>query len=202
MSAPKIAIVIGTTRDARFADTPANWLLEKAKELNTDLDFELVDLRDFDLPLFNEMASNLWMPSADLNAIKWQEKMAEFDGYIFVTAEYNSSIPASLKNALDQAGKEWVRKPAAFLGYGVVGAARAIEHLRGSVINLQMVPVRASVHISGSDFFKVSPLGAGEDFSTIEANILPSVEAMLGDLAWWTFATKSARETEAVAEAA
>ncbi len=193
MSNPKIAIVIGSTRDARFADKPAQWLLAKAKELSSDLDFELVDLKDFDLPMFNEMASNLWMPSADEKAVAWQEKMAEFDGYVFVTPEYNSSIPASLKNALDQAGKEWVRKPAAVMGYGSVGAARAVEHLRAIVINLQMVPVRSAVYISGSDFFKVSPLGAGEEMSTIEAGIVPSVQAMLDDLAWWAKATKAAR---------
>lgn len=192
-SNPKIAIIIGSTRDARFADKPANWLLAKAKEISTDLDFELVDLKDYALPMFNEMASNLWMPSADAKAVAWQEKMAEFDGYIFVTPEYNSSIPASLKNALDQAGKEWVRKPAAVFGYGSVGAARAVEHLRAVTINLSMVPVRAAVYISGSDFFKVSPLGANADMAEIEANILPSVTAMLGDLAWWTKATKAAR---------
>ncbi|MBU2891005.1 NADPH-dependent FMN reductase [Celeribacter halophilus] len=194
MSNPKIAIVIGSTRDARFADKPAQWLLAKAKELCAELDFDLVDLKDFDLPMFNEMASNLYMPSADLAAIKWQEKMAEYDGYIFVTPEYNSSIPASLKNALDQAGKEWVRKPAAVLGYGSVGAARAVEHLRAVAVNLQMVPVRSAVYISGSDFFKVSPLGANAAMSEIEAGILPSLEAMLSDLTWWTKATKTARE--------
>lgn len=194
MSNPKIAIVIGSTRDARFADKPAQWLLAKAQELCSELDFDLVDLKEFDLPMFNEMASNLYMPSADLAAIKWQEKMAEYDGYIFVTPEYNSSIPASLKNALDQAGKEWVRKPAAVLGYGSVGAARAVEHLRAVAVNLQMVPVRSAVYISGSDFFKVSPLGANAAMSEIEAGILPSLEAMLGDLTWWTKATKAARE--------
>nr|WP_321508744.1 NAD(P)H-dependent oxidoreductase [uncultured Celeribacter sp.] len=193
MSAPKIAIVIGSTRDARFADKPAQWLLDKVSSMTTELSFELVDLKDYKLPLFNEMASNLWMPSADENAIAWQEKMAEFDGYIFLTPEYNSSMPASLKNALDQAGKEWVRKPAAVMGYGAVGAARAIEHLRAVAINLQMVPVRSAVYISGSDFFKVSPLGANGEMSEIEAGILPSVEAMLGDLTWWTKATKAAR---------
>jgi len=194
MSNPKIAIVIGSTRDARFADKPAQWLFAKAKELSADLEFDLVDLKDYDLPLFNEMASNLWVPSEDPNAIKWQEKMAGYDGYIFVTPEYNSSLPASLKNALDQAGKEWVRKPAAAFGYGAVGAARAIEDLRSVTINLQMVPVRSAVYISGADFFKVSPLGANGEMAEIEANILPSLEAMLGDLAWWTKATKAARD--------
>lgn len=193
MSNPKIAIVIGSTRDARFADKPAQWLFEKATSLRDDLDIELVDLKDFDLPMFNEMASNLWMPSSDEKAVAWQEKMAEFDGYIFITPEYNSSMPASLKNAFDQAGKEWIRKPAAAFGYGAVGGARAVEHMRAVVINLAMVPVRSAAYISGADFFKVSPLGANAEMSEIEANLLPSVVAMLDDLAWWTKATKAAR---------
>ncbi len=192
-SNPKIAIIIGSTRDARLPDKPANWLFEKAKEISTDLDFELVDLKDFDLPLFNEMASNLWVPSSDAKAVAWQEKMAEFDGYIFLTPEYNSSMPAALKNALDQAGKEWVRKPAAAFGYGAVGGARAVEHLRAVVINLAMGPGRSAVYISGSDFFKVSPLGAKAEMAEMEANILRSGRGMLDDRAGWTKRTKGAR---------
>ena len=92
---------------------------------------ELVDLRDFDLPFFNEKASNLWMPSEDPKAVAWQQKLATFDGFIFVTAEYNRSITGALKNALDQAYKESIHKPAAVLAYGATGGTRAAEHLRG-----------------------------------------------------------------------
>lgn len=192
MSKPNIAIIIGSTRATRFADKPAQWLLEQAQKRD-DMNFELVDLRDFDLPLFDEVASNLWVPSQDPRALKWQEKLAEFDGYVFVVAEYNHSVTGALKNAFDQAYKEWNRKPAAALGYGGVGGARAIEHLRGIAVELQMVPTRTAVHIGGGDFFKVSPLGANGPMSEIEANLLPSLNGMLDELHWWTEATMAQR---------
>lgn len=192
MSNPKIAVIIGSTRAARFGHVPAQWILGVAKK-RKDIDVELVDIRDFDLPFFDEMASNLWMPSKDAKVIAWQQKIGEFDGYIFVSAEYNHSVPASLKNALDQAYKEWVHKPAAYVGYGGVGAARAIEHLRLINVELQMVPVRSAVHIGGSEFIKVFPAAGNQPISTIEEVILPSANAMLDDLSWWVSATKAAR---------
>ena len=196
MTKPKIAIIVGSTRAARFADKPVTWLLENAQKRD-DMSFELVDLRDFDLPLFDEVASNLWVPSRDPNAVKWQNKLAEFDGYIVVTPEYNHSIPGALKNAFDQAYKEWGHKPVAAVGYGGVGAARAIEHLRGIAVELQMVPTRNAVHIGGGEFFKVSPLGQDADMSEIDALLQPSLQALFEELAWWAKATKAAREQTA-----
>lgn len=200
MSKPKIGIIISSTRDTRFADKPAKWLLDHAKTRD-EFDVELIDLRDFDLPFFNEPASNLWMPSSDPKAVAWQNKIAQFDGFIFLVAEYNRSIPAALKNALDQAYVEWNRKPAAYVGYGAVGAARAIEQLRLINVELQMVPVRAGVHIQGADFFAVSPLGANGEMETIEGNLLSGLEDLFSNLAWWANATKAAREDDARAAA-
>jgi NAD(P)H-dependent FMN reductase len=189
---PKIALIIGSTRATRFADKPAQWMLAQARA-RTDMEVELIDLRDYNLPFFNEMASNLWMPSKDPNAIKWQEKLAEFDGYIFVVAEYNRSVTGSLKNAMDQAYKEWNHKPLAAIGYGGLGAARAIEHLRLIGVELQMVPVRNAVHIGGSEFMKVHPMGGNAAISEIEAAILPAATAMLDDVVWWAKATMAAK---------
>lgn len=197
---PRVAVIIGSTRDSRFADKPAAWTYELARQ-RSDWEVELVDIRAFDLPLFNEKASNLWMPSEDPRAVAWQDKLATFDAFIFVTAEYNRSVTGSLKNALDQAYKEWVRKPAAVVGYGSTGAARAAEHLRTIAIELQMVPIRYGVHIQGADFMKVHPMGANAAMSEIEANILPGARAMLDDLDWWTHATMAARAQE-IAKAA
>lgn len=189
---PRVAVIIGSTRDSRFADKPANWIFELARE-RADWQTELVDIRDFDLPLFNERASNMWMPSADPRAVAWQEKLDGFDAFIFVTSEYNRSVPGSLKNALDQAYKEWIRKPAAVVAYGSVGGARAAEHLRTIAIELQMVPTRFGVHIQGADFMQVHPMGKNAAMSEIEDNILPGAKAMLDDLDWWTRATMAAR---------
>lgn len=192
MTKPKIAVLIGSTRDSRFADKPAKWLM-KHLETREEMEFELVDLRDFDLPLFNEVASSLYVPSQDQNAIKWQKKIAEFDGYIALTTEYNHALPGAIKNALDQAYNEWVRKPMAAMGYGGLGAARAVEQLRNVAVALQMVPMRNAIHLGGSDFFAVSPLGADGEMETIEASLLPALDAMVEELSWWAKATKAAR---------
>ncbi len=193
MSQPKIALIIGSTRPTRFADIPAQWMLAQAAARD-DMTVELVDLRDFDLPLFNEMASNLWMPSADAHAVAWQKKMAEFDGYIFVVAEYNRSITGALKNALDQAYVEWNRKPMTAIAYGAAGGTRALEHLRTIAVELQMVPTRNAVHLGMGDFFKVHPgMGGSGKMADVEANLLPAAKASLDDLVWWAKATMAAK---------
>lgn len=195
---PKIAIIIGSTRDARFADVPANWIYDIARKRN-GWDVELVDIKNFDLPFFNDITINAYAPSVDPNVTRWQKKLAEFDGYIFVTPEYNRSVPGSLKNALDQAYKEWNRKPAVAVGYGGTGAARAVEHLRSIAIELQMVPLRSAVHIGGSEFMKIHPMLGKEPISAIEGAILPSANAMLDELQWWTDVTMKGRHASAAA---
>ena len=193
MSKPKIAIIVGSTRPTRFADIPTAWIKAQA-EARGDFDVEVVDLRDYPLPFFDEMASNLWMPSQNEVAVKWQKKIAEFDGYIFVVAEYNRSITGVLKNALDQAYVEWAKKPAGIVAYGSVGGTRAAEHLRLIAVELQMVPVRNGVHIGGGDFFKVHPgFGGSGNLADIEGSIGASATAMLDDMAWWAKATMAAR---------
>jgi NAD(P)H-dependent FMN reductase len=189
---PKIALIIGSTRKTRFADKPAQWML-KQMQARDDLTVDLVDLRDFDLPLFDEMASNMWMPSQDPRAVAWQKKMGEYDGYVFVVAEYNRSITGALKNALDQAYVEWARKPMTAIAYGSMGGTRALEHLRNIAVELQMVPTRNAVHIGGGDFFAVSPLGAGKPIEDIEGHLMPAVKATLDDLVWWSKATMAAK---------
>jgi len=190
---PRIAVIVGSTRKSRFADKPAHWILDKA-QARGDWDVELVDIRDFDLPLFDEMASNAWMPSQDPRAVAWQQKIASFDGYIFVVAEYNRSITGALKNALDQAYVDWNRKAFGIVGYGAVGGARAAEHLRTIGIELQMASTRSAVHIGGGDFFAVHPLGQQNmPMEAIEGSIGNSATAMLNELDWWTRATMAAR---------
>ena len=190
---PKIALVIGSTRATRFADLPAQWMLTQA-QARTDMTVELVDLRDYNLPLFADMATNAYMPSADPLVVTWQKKLAEFDGYIFVVSEYNHSVSGSLKNALDQAYVEWAHKPMGAIAYGSMGGARALEHLRGIAVELQMVPVRNAVHIGGGDFWRVHPaMGGSGNLADIEAALLPSAKLTLDDIVWWANATMAAR---------
>ena len=190
---PKIALIVGSTRATRFADVPAQWMLAQAKA-RTDMSVELVDLRDYPMPLFAEMATNAWMPTQDPIALKWQKKLAEFDGYIFVVAEYNRSVTGALKNALDQAYVEWAHKPFGAIAYGSMGGSNALGHLQNIGVELQMVPVRNNVRIGGSDLFKIHPMGGGDgDISKIEASLLPSAKALLDDIVWWAKATMAAR---------
>ena len=198
MSKPKLAIVIGSVRPNRFAAHAAEWI-ERIARQRGDFDIELIDLKDYPMPLFAEEASPLYAPSKNEVAQRWQKKVAEFDGYIFVSAEYNRGVPAVLKNALDYAYPEWNKKPAAFVGYGSVGAARAIEQLRLIAIELQMAPIRTGVHIQGADFMAVWK--GGKDIA--ELSYLPqNATDMLNQLVWWTNALKAAREQPAVSAAA
>lgn len=192
MTNPRIALVIGSTRPTRFADVPAGWMLKQA-QARTDMTVEVVDLRDHPLPFFAEVASNMRAPTVDPEAIRWQQRIAGFDGFIFVVAEYNHTITGVLKNALDQAYKEWNRKPFTAIAYGGVGGARALEHLRGIGVELQMVSTRSAVHIGGSDFMAIHPAFKGEPIETIEAHLLPAATAALDELSWWANATKAAR---------
>lgn len=193
MSKPKIAVIVGSTRPTRFADIPAKWILDQANARG-DIDAEIVDLRDFPLPFFDEAASNLWAPSQNEVAVAWQKKVASYDGYIFVVAEYNHSITAALKNALDQSYVDWNHKAFGAIAYGAMGGARALEHLRNIGVELHMASTRSAVHIATGDFFKVHPgFGGSGNLADIEGSIGPSAKAMLDELVWWTNATKAAR---------
>jgi NAD(P)H-dependent FMN reductase len=177
----KIAIIFRTTRQTRFADKPANWLMNSAQKRN-DMQFKLLSSRDFPMPFFDEVASNAYTLSKDEVVHRWQKKVAGFDGYVFLVAEYNRPIPAALNNTLDYAYPEWIRKPAASVGYGSVGAARAIEHLRLILVELQMVPMRNGVHIQGGDLIAIWQ----QDKKMKELTYLePGVKDMLDQLAWW-----------------
>ena len=190
MANPKIGIIISSTRPTRLADKPTQWFHNIAKQ-RTDLDFEILDLRDYNMPFFDEVASNAWAPSQNPEVIRWQKKLAEFDGYVIITAEYNHAPTAAIKNALDNAYVEWVRKPVAYVGYGSVGAARAIEHLRMIAAELQQVSIRSSVLIQGADFFG---LMQGQKSMDDMSYLIDGANGMLDDLAWWTKALKTARE--------
>lgn len=200
---PRIGVILGTTRPSRWGHKPADWI---AKKINDDgrMTAEILDLAEFDLPMFDEVASNRWAPSQDPAAVKWQQTLDGYDGFVFVTAEYNHSISGALKNALDQAFNEWGRKPAAIVGYGGVGAARAVEHLRAIAVELRMVNVSSAVHISGGELMKVHPMGGNADgeISEIEDVLMPSATAMLDELTWWSEVLNAARDRDAERAAA
>src|SRR4051794_16284888 len=192
MSIPTIGIVITTTRAGRFGDRPANWLLELALQ-RSDIAFELVDLRDYPIPMYDAPISPNYAPVDNDHARAFVKKMSELDGLLFVTAEYNHSVSAVLKNALDHVPFEaWARKPAAFLGYGGTGGARAIEQLRLIAVELSLVPTRAAVHIGMEPYLGVWKEGKSfNDFPYLVGTVGP----MLDELAWYAKTLKAGRET-------
>jgi NAD(P)H-dependent FMN reductase len=192
MSKLKIGIILSTTREGRFAAKVADWLFELVSA-RKDLAFELVDLRHYPLPFFDEPKSPFLEPAKNGVAQRWTRKLESFDGYVFVTAEYNFSIPAVLKNAIDYVAHVFARKPAAYVGYGGVGAARAIEQLRLINVAHQMAPLKSAVHIGGADFVDV--LLHGKSLAE-KPHLVPSVNAMLDELAWWTHALTQARAAD------
>jgi len=195
MSKPRIGIIISSTREKRFGEKAARWIHGIATK-RADLEFEIVDLREYPLPFF-EGASPLYVPVTNAVAQRWGKKVGELDGYLFVTAEYNRSITGVLKNALDWAYREYNRKPAAYLGYGSVGGARAIEQLRLISVELQMAPTRSGVHIGGADARAL--ILEGKSFEELELpQLVQAASVMLDELAWWASALKTAREIDAV----
>ena len=151
---------------------------------------ELVELRDYPLPFFEEQMSPAYGQLQHPKAQAWQAKVQSFDGYIFTAAEYNRGPTAVLKNALDHAYQEWVCKPAAFVGYGGTGGTRAVEQLRLNAIELQMAPIRTAVHILLPDFLAVRN---GE--TTLEAipHLNEGARTMLDQFVWWTKALNCSR---------
>jgi len=198
MAKPRIGVIIGSTRPGRFGDKPAQWIADKAKETGA-FEVELIDLRDYHLPFFDEQMSPAWAPSKDETAQKWQKKIASLDGYIMTAAEYNRSPTGVLKNALDYAYNEWNNKPVAFVGYGGVGGARAVEQLRLISVELQMAPVRNGVHIVWADYARIA---AGEVTFSDLPHLEQAADDMLKQFEWWVDALKSARSEDGVAKAA
>lgn len=143
----KVGIIIGSTRPGRRAEAVARWVYDIAAQRD-DAEFEVVDLKDFGLPLLDESQPPATGRYEQPHTLAWAEKIASFDAYIFVTPEYNRSIPGALKNAIDFLYAEWNNKAAAFVGYGATGGVRAVEQLRLITSALQIAGVRTQVELS------------------------------------------------------
>ena len=173
----KIQIITGTTRPNRVSRQVGDWVLEVAAKRN-DVELELVDIADFNLPLFDEPASPAYAEPTKDHTKTWQSKIAEADAFIFVTGEYNHSLPGALKNAIDFAYHQWNNKAAGFVGYGSAGGARAIEHLRGISGELQIADVRETVMLNlMSDFENMSVFKPAEGHEAKLNGVLDQVVA-------------------------
>ena len=143
-----LKVILGSTREGRVGDKPAHWILGEASR-QPGVAAELLDLRDFPLPFFDRPQSPIREGGVyrDPAVTRWAAQIAPADAYIIVGPEYNHGYSAVLKNALDHLYPEWARKPVGFVSYGSVGGARAIEQLRLVAVELQMWPIRSSLHL-------------------------------------------------------
>lgn len=143
----RIAIITGSTRPGRAAPAVADWAHQQAAT-RTDAQFEIVDLADFELPLDEPVPALMSADYGNAHTLAWSTAITGFDGYVFVVPEYNHSMPASLKNAIDYLYQEWKDKAAGFVGYGTNGGLRAVEHLRAVMTELHVANVRDQVALS------------------------------------------------------
>src|SRR5713101_5556991 len=186
----RIAIIIGSTRPGRKAEAVAKWAYEIARRRD-DAEFELVDVKDFNLPLLDEPMPPIMGQYTHQHTKTWSAKIASFDAYVFVTPEYNHATSGALKNAIDFLYNEWVNKAPGFVGYGGASGTRAVENLRLVMGELQVAAVRAQVGLSlFTDF---------ENFSVFRPapSHEKSVGAMLDQLIAWGGALKKLRENQA-----
>ncbi len=189
-----IKIILASVRQGRFGDKPANWINEIANK-SEGVSAELLDLKDYELPVFSEAVSPSHMTEdyTKPDVLKWAQKIAEADAFIIVTPEYNHGYPSSLKNNIDYLYKEWINKPVCFVAYGSTGGARVTQQLREVCIELQMAPIRNSVHIMAPWF--LTEADGSLKSGALDPYIKPA-ENMLTQLKWWAEALKKARDNK------
>jgi len=179
----KIAVILGSTRPGRNGEAVARWVVEQASTRGS-ADYELVDLADYPLPHLDEAMPPALGQYANDHTKQWSAKIAEFDGYIFITPEYNHSTSGVLKNAIDYLYGEWNNKAAGFVSYGSVGGARAVEHLRLIAAELQMATVRSQVALSlFTDFENFSTFTPGDQHADALSALFEQLESWATALA-------------------
>lgn len=186
-----ILVIIGSTRQNRFAPTVGKWFMSRADE-RSDMTFTVADLRDWMLHYYDRP-----LPASraqyDEESQRWADVVGPADGFVIITPEYNHGYPAILKSALDAVYHEWVRKPVAFVSFGGwSGGVRAVEQLRQVAVELQMAPIRTSVVIQFAQrLFDAAGVLQNPDMLNAVAT------ALLDDLAWWAHALRTARTATA-----
>jgi NAD(P)H-dependent FMN reductase len=192
MSDLKIAIILGSTRPGRNGKAVADWILAQAAG-RTDATYELIDLLDYPLPHLDEAMPPSAGQYAGEHTKTWARKIAAYDGFVFVTPEYNHSTSGVLKNAIDYLYAEWNNKAAGFVSYGSLGGARAIEHLRAISAELQIADVRQQLSFSlFTDFENFSEFRPGPQYAAQASVLFDQLES-------WASALKQVRVGQPVA---
>ncbi len=190
----EIAIIVGSTRPGRRSRAVAEWVASQAAQTQPSSGFEIVDLSDFALPVLDEATPAIFGQYSKEHTSRWADTVARYDGFVFVTPEYNHSIPGVLKNALDFVYAEWNDKAAGFVSYGLTGGTRAVEHLRLILAELQVATVRAQVALSLHDDF-ASPTSAEPTACTPGPHHAASLSALLDQVVAWSRALQTVRES-------
>ncbi len=188
----KILIIVGTVREGRVGRKIADWYLKEVVKAAPNMEFELLDVAELNLPLFHEAFPPMMHQYGKIQQ-KLADKIGSADGFVFITGEYNHSIPGSLKNFLDYIFFEWNYKAAAFVGYGgAVGGSRAIEHLIQVMTELQVVSVASTP----------ASILIHDIFNALDESGIPKPKFVSGDIGkqlqeldWWVSALKTARTT-------
>ena len=181
MSDLRIAVILGSTRPGRNGEAVAQWVLGQAN--GRDASYELIDLADFPLPHLDEAVPPAMGMYAGEHTKAWAATISQYDGFVFVTPEYNRSTSGVLKNAIDYLYAEWNNKAAAFVSYGTLGGARAIEHLRGIVSELQIADVRQQLSFSMStDFEGFTTFAPGPQHADSAQVLFQQLESWAGAL--------------------
>ncbi|MRH41432.1 NADPH-dependent oxidoreductase [Aquibacillus halophilus] len=180
MTKLNIGIILGSTRQGRVSTQVGEWVKEIANE-HGNAKYEIVDIAEYKLPFLGEGTGQ------EPGIVGWNEKLASFDGFVFIVQEYNHSLTGALKNALDSAREPWNNKAAGIVSYGSTGGARAAEHLRGILGELMIADVRVHPTLSlFTDF---------ENYSTFKPAEMhmDNVKAMLDQVVAWSGALKTLR---------
>lgn len=199
----RIGIIIGSTRPGRSGRAVGEWVLEAARANDSlDATYELIDLTAFELPVLDEPIPGMMGEYSHDHTRRWAATIASLDGFVFVTPEYNHSMPGALKNAIDYLFAEWNNKAAGFVSYGAQGGVRAVEHLRVTMSEVMTATVRSQVALSIFTDFDYSD--ADPEDPTANGRFAPAdrhsedLAEMLSQVVTWTSALAPTRQTEAL----
>lgn len=190
-----IKIILGSTRVGRFGENAFEWVKAQLDHHKKDINIEFIDLKDWQLPYFNSplSPSNPNFKQPDKIHQDFEKKIAEADGFLILTPEYNHGYPAVLKNSLDLTYKPWNNKPVGFISWGSIGGGRAVEQLRLIAVELQMAPIRESVNL-------INPWELKDEngMVTIPEKYVNKLNLMFTQLIWWSNALKIARLNQSI----
>jgi NAD(P)H-dependent FMN reductase len=195
---PRIAIVVGSTRPGRRCDQVARWVYDEATTRSAGrwpgVEFAMVDLAEVGLPLLDEPAPAALGPYRQEHTRRWSAQVAAFDGFVFVTPEYNHGVPAALKNAIDYLFVEWHDKAAGFVSYGFAGGVRAVEQLRLTLAEVKVACVRSQVALNLFSDFTISDMAEPGRFTPADHHG-PVLKRMLDEVVDWSEALAQLRRS-------